>query len=83
MRKAPLFKYMGFGIAGLLILIFLSAYIVQEPLRAYIAKRMNQSLKGYTARIGSLDLQLKGLSVVLEDLAIHLGESPQPPLSDF
>jgi hypothetical protein len=44
---------------------------------------MNQSLKGYTARIGSLDLQLKGLSVVLEDLAIHLGESPQPPLSDF
>src|SRR4029434_9418493 len=69
----------GGGIlAVILIVIFVLAYLLDEPLRRRVEREMNAQLKGYTIRIEKLDFHPIGLSLDLEKLWIY-----QTPHSDL
>jgi hypothetical protein len=58
------------GVAGLLVILVIASFFVDEPMRRSMERSMNQRLKGYTVRLPRLHFQLFGLSVTLHDLTI-------------
>jgi len=79
-KAARVAKWVGGSILGLLVLLFIASFFVDEPIRRSMERRMNQSLKGYQARIGGLHFQLIGLSVTLRDVSVRQQEYPDPPV---
>lgn len=70
------------GILGvLLILVFVLAYLIDEPLRRRMEANINASLDGYTVRIGKLDFHPIGLSLDLEESTISQNAHPDPPVA--
>lgn len=67
--------------AFFLILIFVLAYLIDEPLRRRMERDINASLKGYTVRIGKLDFHPIGLSLDLEESWIYQTAHPDPPIA--
>ena len=67
-------------IAVLVILAGAIAFLIDEPLRRYTEAKMNQALKGYTARIGKLDFHPLGFSLDLNDVVITQDAHPDPPV---
>jgi hypothetical protein len=70
----------GGVIVGLLVLLFVASFFVDEPIRRSMERHINQSLKGYEARIGGLHFQLIGLSVTLRDVTVRQQQHPDPPV---
>ena len=74
-----------FWIAGsillILILVFIAAFLLDEPLRRKMEADINSSLKGYTVRIGRLDFHPVGLSLDLEESTIYQSAHPDPPIA--
>jgi hypothetical protein len=68
-------------IVGLILLVIIASFFVDEPMRRQMEKRMNESLQGYTARIGDLDFNLFGFSVTLQDVSIVQDAHPSPPIA--
>jgi hypothetical protein len=54
--------------------------LIAEPLRGLIERRLNANLRGYTARLGSVDFHLLGFSLDLNDLVIVQNTNPEPPV---
>lgn len=77
-RKSVL--WIGGSILLILILIFAAAFLLDEPLRRKMEADINKSLKGYSARIGSLDFHPIGLSLDLVDSTIYQSAHPDPPV---
>src|SRR6266705_4055895 len=72
----------GGGIlAVILIIIFILAYLIDEPLRRKVESDMNARLKGYTVRLQKLDFHPIGLSLDLEKLWIYQSAQPDPPIA--
>jgi Domain of Unknown Function (DUF748) len=72
----------GGGIlAVILLVIFVLAYLIDEPLRRKVEREMNARLKGYTVRIEELDFHPIGLSLDLEKLWIYQTPQPDPPIA--
>jgi hypothetical protein len=67
-------------LAVLLIIVFAIAFLTDEPMRRYTEIKMNQALKGYTARIGKLDFHPLGYSLDLYDVVITQDAHPEPPV---
>ena len=74
--------WVGIPIA-LLVVIVVAASLLDEPLRAYAEREVNQRLPAYTVHIGALDLHPLGLSLDLEDVVIRQKEQPDPPLAEI
>ena len=53
---------------------------IEEPLRRYLERQVNESLTGYTATIGALDLHIVGLAVELENVTLVQNARPSPPV---
>src|SRR5262245_52048655 len=70
----------GIPVAILLILVYTLAFLTDEPLRRYTETKMNAALKGYTARIGKLDLHPLGYALDLYDVVITQDAHPDPPV---
>ena len=70
----------GIPVAIPLILVYAIAFLTDEPLRLYTETKMNYALKGYTARIGKLDLHPLGYSLDLHDVVITQDAHPDPPV---
>ncbi len=68
-------------IVGLILLVIIASFFVDEPMRRQMEKRMNDSLQGYTARIRDLDFNLFGFSVTLQDVSIVQDAHPNPPVA--
>lgn len=68
-------------IVGLILLVIIASFFVDEPMRRQMEERMNESLTGYTARIGDLDFSLLGFSVTLHDVSIVQDAHPTPPVA--
>jgi len=79
MRRLTL--WIGGFIAFLVILAVGLSYFAEEPLRRRIEANLNNRLKGYTVRIGHLDLHPIGLSWDLEDAYIYQNANPDPPVA--
>src|SRR5206468_415958 len=68
-----------FGVlAGLIVLLFIASFFVDEPMRRSMEKNINQRLTGYTVRLPRLHFQLIGLSVTLYDLTVSQQANPDP-----
>ena len=68
----------GIPIAILLLLAYVVAFAIDEPLRRYTETNMNRALKGYTARIGKLNFHPVGFSLDLHDVVITQDAHPEP-----
>jgi uncharacterized protein DUF748 len=71
----------GVGILAALNLVLYSAsFLLDEPLRRTMEKKMNRDLKGYSVRLPGLHVQLIGLSLTLKGLTVLQGAHPDPPV---
>ena len=68
-------------IVGLVVLLFIASFFVDEPMRRAMERSMNQKLTGYSVTLPKLHFRLIGLSVTLHDLTIRQKENPEPPVA--
>lgn len=69
-------------LAALIVLaiVWLAMHAVDEPLRRTLERRVNASLKGYTASIGHAHLRPIGLGLDLRDVTLVQNSDPHPPV---
>ena len=71
-------------LAGVFVLLLIAvvgiAFFIDEPLRGYVERTMNEHLQGYTIRIGALDVHPFRLSVDVKDFSISQDANPDPPI---
>ena len=83
-RRVPKGVRWGVGVlAGLLLVLFVASYFLDEPLRRSMEKRINAPLKGYSVRLPGLHFQLVGLSLTLKGLTVVQQANPDPPIARF
>jgi hypothetical protein len=80
LARKPLLWIVG-SVLLVLLLIIVAAFLLDEPLRRRMEAELNQSLKGYSVRIGRLDFHPIGLSLDLEELTIYQSAHPDPPIA--
>ena len=68
------------AIAGLIIVSIALGFVIDEPLRRYMERQLNTHLKGYTVRLGKLDLHPLRFAVELFDVVIVQDVNPEPPI---
>jgi len=73
-------KWVLGALAVLLVLAYAVAFLIDEPLRRTIERQMNARMKGYTARIGYLNVHPIGFSIDLRDLVLVQDVHPDPPV---
>ena len=78
--RNPLLWVVG-SVLLVLLLIIVTAFLLDEPLRRRMEAELNNSLKGYSVRIGRLDFHPVGLSLDLEDCTIYQRAHPDPPIA--
>ena len=79
-KKRGWLVWLGGGLAVLLLLVIVSAFLIDEPVRRYIEHQANQQLSVYSLRIGKLDLHPLTLSLDLEDVSLIQKRNPDPPM---
>jgi hypothetical protein len=79
--KRRLLVWLGGILAFIIVIIFVLAYLIDEPLRRKVERDMNARLKGYTVRLQKLDFHPIGLSLDLKDLWIYQTAHPDPPVA--
>jgi Domain of Unknown Function (DUF748) len=68
------------AMAGLIIATIALGFVIDEPLRRYTERQLNAHLKGYTVRLGKLDLHPLRFAVELFDVVIVQDVNPEPPV---
>src|ERR1044071_9921831 len=81
--KRRLLVWVGGILAFIIVIIFVLAYLIDEPLRRKVERDMNARLKGYSVRIEKLDFHPIGLSLDLENLSIYQTAHPDPPIASI
>jgi hypothetical protein len=66
---------------GIILLVIIASFFVDEPMRRSMEKNMNERLTGYTARIQDLDFHLIGFSVTLHNVSIRQDAHPEPAVA--
>jgi hypothetical protein len=61
-------------------LLMIASVVAERPLRNELERRLNASLKGYTATIGRVDLRVLGLGFDLHDVTLVQNSLPRPPV---
>src|SRR5437870_5481499 len=79
--KRRLVVWGGGVLAFIVVVIFVLAYLIDEPLRRKVERDMNARLKGYTVRLLKLDFHPIGLSLDLKELWIYQTAHPDPPIA--
>ena len=70
-----------FGVLGIfLLIIFVTAFFIDESLRGYMESKANANLKGYKVELGSVDFHPLGFSIDMENLILKQEAHPDPPL---
>src|SRR5581483_8201383 len=73
--------WIGAGLATLLLVLVIAAFFIDEPLRAYLERELNQAVTGYTFRIEKLDFHPFGLGLDLEGVTVTQDSQPSPPVA--
>ena len=83
MKKSSLPKWLWWVAIplALLLVIVIAASFLDEPLRGYAERTMNERLPAYIVHIGALDLHPLTLSLDLEDVVVRQKDHPDPPLA--
>lgn len=84
MRGLPRWALWLLGIIfALMLLLFIASFFLDEPLRRYVEKKVNQDLKGYSVRLPSLHFQILTLTLTLKGLTVTQDAHPDPPVATF
>jgi hypothetical protein len=65
---------------GLIVLLVLAAALIDDPLRGYLERNVNEKIEGSHLQIGALDLHPLTLSVELEHVVVRQTAEPEPPI---
>lgn len=68
---------------GLLLLLFIASFFLDEPLRRITEQKVNRDLKGYSVKLPGLHFNLIGLSLTLKGLTVVQQAHPEPPVARF
>lgn len=79
-KKRGWLVWIGGALALILLLVIVSAFFIDEPVRRYIEHQVNQQLTVYSLRIGKVDLHPLTLSLDLEDVSLIQKRNPDPPM---
>ena len=80
-RRTPRWYRWVTGVAGtIVVLLVVTAFFLDEPLRRLVERQMNQRLKGYTATVGSLDFHPIGFAIDLRNVLLVQDANPEPPV---
>jgi hypothetical protein len=66
---------------SLVLVIAIAFSFLDEPLRAYAERELNQRLPAYRFQIGALDLHPLSLSIDVEDVTVRQKDHPDPPIA--
>jgi hypothetical protein len=83
-RRTPMkrvLSWTGGIVAGIVLVLIVAAFFIDEPLRRTMERQLNNRLEGYTARIGKLDFHPIGFSLDLEELTLIQQAHPDPPVA--
>ncbi len=70
-------------LGSLVVLVFIAAFFLDEPLRRRTEAKINAALKGYTVRIEKLDFHPIGFSLDLENSVITQDANPEPAVAEI
>ncbi len=73
-------KWTGAVFGVLVLIVLIAAALMDEPIRRYVEKAVNKQVKGYTLRIGKLDLHPLSLSLDVENVTFIQNRNPEPPM---
>lgn len=80
---SPVGRRIGWVVLILLavvVLAVIASFFIDEPLRRYVERRMNESLDGYTVSIRQLSFHPIGASLTLSDVTFIQDKHPDPPV---
>ena len=80
LRTHHAWKYVGIGVATIVLGALIAIAFIDEPLRGFIERRVNQRLDGYRLTIGSLDFHPIGFSIDLENVVLVKTQHPDQPI---
>lgn len=81
--RHPFLLWVAGGLATLITVLVVGSFFVDEPLRRYMEKTLNQKLQGYTVRLPGLDFHPLGFSLTLKGLTISQNAHPNPPIAEI
>lgn len=68
---------------ALVLILFAASFFLDEPLRRFTERKINNNLKGYSVRLSGAHFQLIGLTYNLKGLTIFQQTHPDPPVVSF
>jgi hypothetical protein len=80
-RLQRLLRTAAIAAGVLVLLVAASSFLLDEPLRRTMERKVNQRLHGYTVRLHELDFQPVALAVVLRGLEIRQDSHPEPAVA--
>jgi hypothetical protein len=78
--------YRTVAVAVVLVVIlaaYVIAYLLDEPIRKEMERRLNASLEGYAVTIGAADFHPLGFSLDLEEIRVVQNAAPKPPVAQI
>ena len=82
-RMPRKYRWIGGILAVVIVLTYTAAYLMDEPLRAYVEREANHRLTGYTLRIRALSVHPHTLSFDVRDATLIQDANPKVPIADI
>ncbi len=82
-RMPRKYRWIGGILAVVIVLAYTAAYLMDEPLRAYVEREANHRLTGYTLRIRALSVHPHTLSFDVRDATLIQDANPKVPIADI
>jgi hypothetical protein len=80
-RGAPRWYRWITGVAvAIVLLLVITAFLLDEPLRRVVERQMNERLKGYTTTVSKLNFHPIGFALDLYDVVLIQDANPDPPV---
>src|SRR5262245_64336127 len=83
MGMAKGWKKFAAGFVALILLIMMATVFIDEPLRGYLERKINHSLKGYTVSVERAHFHPIGLALELENLVMARNERMDLPIASI
>lgn len=83
-ERSGKWRLRGVGIAAAaLLVLFGASYLLDEPLRGYMEKKINAPLRGYSVRLSGAHFQPIGFALTLKGVTVLQQANPDPPIARF